>query len=229
MWQFVEAIKGLVDGCVALGTPVTGGNVSFYNKTGEVAILPTPTVGMLGVIDDVADRIRTGFVTAGDVIYLLGETREELSGSTWAAVVHGHLGGRPPKVDFDHHHRLTEFFQAASKTRLLSSAHDLSDGGLGAALLESCFHGDVGAEVTLEGDPFVALFSESTGRVLVSCGDSNAQAVEALARSCGLPINRLGVVYAAATLEVVGQFVLDIDEVRRSWRATIPGALGMDS
>jgi len=227
MWQFVEAIKGLVDGCQALGTPVTGGNVSFYNKTGETAILPTPTVGMLGVIDDVADRVRSGFVSAGDAIYLIGETTEELDGSAWAGVIHSHLGGQPPAVDFDQHRRLVTFFQTASKTRLLSSAHDLSDGGLGVALLESCFLGGLGAEVALPGDPFVALFSESTGRVLVSCAPANQAAVEALAAQCDLPLTRLGAVRDSGQL-ATDQFTLDLDEVRTAWKAVIPTALGLN-
>jgi len=216
-----------VEGCRELGTPVTGGNVSFYNKTGERAILPTPTIGMLGVIDDVADRIHSGFVAAGDVIYLLGTTLEELSGSAWAGVVHGHLGGQPPAVDFDHHRRLAAFFQTASKTHLLSSAHDLSDGGLGAALLESCFRHGLGATVTLVGDPFLALFSESTGRVLLTCEPRQAGAVEALCRQYALELTELGEVRDDAALVVTDQFALDVDEVRRAWQATIPAALGL--
>ena len=99
MWQFAEATRGLADGCQALGVPVTGGNVSLYNQTGETAILPTPVVAVLGVIDDVTRRTPSGFVAEGQQIYLLGATREELSGSEWAHVVHGHLGGLPPRVD----------------------------------------------------------------------------------------------------------------------------------
>jgi len=226
MWQFSEAIEGLVEGCQALGTPVTGGNVSFYNKTGETAILPTPTIGMLGVIDDVADRVRSGFVADGDTIYLIGETRDELDGSAWAGVVHHHLGGRPPRVDFEQHRRLASFFQTASKTHLLSSAHDLSDGGLGVALLESCFRNGLGAEVTLPGNPFVALFSESTGRVLISCDPSDREAIEALAVQCQLPLTRLGTVRDSNQL-VTDQFALNVDEVRTAWRTVIPHALGL--
>jgi len=227
MWQFVEAIKGLVHGCHELGTPVTGGNVSFYNKTGDVAILPTPSVGMLGVIDNVADRVRSGFTSDGDVIFLIGTTKEELSGSSWAEVVHGHLGGCPPTLDFDHHHQLTRYFQTASKTRILTSAHDLSDGGLGVGLLESCFRYGKGAEVTLPGDPFVALFSESSGRVLITSSAANQLAIEALASRYGLPITVLGVVRDAAQLTITDQFTLDINEVRSAWEATIPAALGL--
>ena len=100
MWQFREAVQGLVDGCRALGIPVTGGNVSFYNQTGDTAILPTPVVGVLGVIDDVTRRTPVGFRSPGDVVFLLGETDDELAGSAWAETIHDHLGGRPPMVDF---------------------------------------------------------------------------------------------------------------------------------
>jgi len=227
MWQFVRAIEGLVDGCRALGTPVTGGNVSFYNKTGDVAILPTPMVGMLGVIDDVADRVRSAFRSPGDRLYLIGVTRDELSGSAWAGVVHDHLGGVPPVVDFAHHRRLAEFFQTASKTRLLASAHDLSDGGLAMAVLEGCFRSGLGAGLTVEGDPFVALLSESTGRVLISCDPANAAAVEALARAGDLALTSLGTVTAGAQLDVAGQFTLDIATVREAWQRRIPAALGL--
>jgi phosphoribosylformylglycinamidine synthase len=225
MWQFQEAIKGLVDGCATLGTPVTGGNVSFYNKTGDQAILPTPVVGMLGVIDDVADRVASGFTEVGDIIALIGDTLDELDGSAWSQVLHRHLGGTPPTVDLGHHQRLTSFFQTASKTHLLSSAHDLSDGGLGVALLESCFRHDRGAVIELEGDPFVSLFSESTGRVLISCSAANLAAVEALASANDLPLHRLGTVQDSDALMVGGQFNLPLEQAKAAWTATIPAAL----
>ena len=113
MWQFAEACRGLKDACVELGIPVTGGNVSLYNQTGETAILPTPVVAVLGVIDDVSRRTPTGFVAAGETVLLLGETREELSGSEWAHVVHKHLGGLPPAVDLAREKALAELLREA--------------------------------------------------------------------------------------------------------------------
>ena len=139
MWQFSEAVRGLADGCRALGTPVTGGNVSFYNQTGSTPILPTPVVGVLGVIDDVTRRTPGGFAAAGQAIYLLGETRDELAGSAWADVIHDHLGGQPPAVDLAHEKALAEVLIRASRRGLLASAHDLADGGLAQALVESAF------------------------------------------------------------------------------------------
>ena len=135
MWQFAEACRGLADGCRELGIPVTGGNVSLYNQTGETAILPTPVVAVLGVIDDVSRRTPSAFVAPGERVLLLGETREELSGSEWAHVVHGHLGGLPPRVDLAAEKSLAELLREA--VGLVTSAHDLADGGLAQALVEA--------------------------------------------------------------------------------------------
>src|SRR4051794_7573837 len=160
MWQFEQAVRGLADGCATLGIPVTGGNVSFYNQTGTTAILPTPVVGVLGVIDDVAERIPTGLGDPGDTLVLLGETRDELAGSEWAHVAHNHLGGRPPAVDLAREQLIGEVLRAG----LVSAAHDLSDGGLAQALVEACLISDLGCRITLDGDPFIQLFSESSAR-----------------------------------------------------------------
>ena len=144
MWQFAEAVRGLADGCQELGIPVTGGNVSLYNQTGTTAILPTPVVAVLGVIDDVTRRTPAGFAEADAVVLLLGETREELSGSEWANVVHGHLGGLPPVVDLDAERRLAEVLVGAGAAGELVSAHDLSDGGLAQGLAECVMRHGVG-------------------------------------------------------------------------------------
>ena len=132
MWQFAQAVTGLADGCLELGIPVTGGNVSFYNQTGEAAIHPTPVVGVLGVIDDVERRTPMAFTTTGDLVLLLGETRDEVAGSEWAHVVHGHLGGLPPMVDLELERSLGALLVEASSDSLVTAAHDVSDGGSGA-------------------------------------------------------------------------------------------------
>jgi phosphoribosylformylglycinamidine synthase subunit PurL len=175
MWQFAQAVTGLADGCQALGVPVTGGNVSLYNSTGDVAIHPTPVVGVLGVLDDVTRRTPSGWRTAGQAIFLIGSTRDELGGSSWSDVEHGHLGGLPPVVDLDAERMLGEILVACSRDGLVDAAHDLSDGGLAIAMVESCLRYGVGARIWLDElcerdgiDPFVALFSESTARVLVA-------------------------------------------------------------
>ena len=226
MWQFAESVLGLVDGCRALGTPVTGGNVSLYNSTGDTAILPTPTIGVLGVIDDVSDRIKSAFQHPGDAIVLLGTTDEELSGSIWEHQLYdGHLGGMPPKVRFAEEQALAAVCAAAAKERLLSSAHDLSEGGLAVALAEAAFLGNMGFAVTLPGeDPTVALFSESAARAIVSLSGTDLARFEELCAQHGVPTARIGEVTGDESLEFVGQFSISIDEARAAWEAPIPAA-----
>ncbi|HEX5087494.1 MAG TPA: phosphoribosylformylglycinamidine synthase subunit PurL [Nocardioides sp.] len=223
MWQFAEACRGLKDACVELGIPVTGGNVSLYNQTGETPILPTPVVAVLGVIDDVTRRTPTGFVAPGETVLLLGETLEELSGSAWAHVVHHHLGGRPPAVDLAREKALAELLREA--VGLVTSAHDLSEGGLAQALVESVLRRGIGADVALEGDPFVALFSESAGRVLVTVPSGDVERLTALAGRHGVPVAAIGTTGGAA-LVVDGHFDLPLPELRDTWTHTLPNALG---
>jgi phosphoribosylformylglycinamidine synthase II len=219
MWQFEQAVRGLADGCATLGIPVTGGNVSFYNQTGTTAILPTPVVGVLGVIDNVATRIPTGLGAAGDALILLGETHDELSGSEWAHVVHNHLGGRPPKVDLAREEVIASVLRAG-----VSAAHDLSEGGLAQALVESCLLTGRGCDVELTGDPFVALFSESSARVLVSV--RNPDEFTAHCDEAGLPWQRLGLVSETTALRIEGVGELALDELREVWEGTLPALFG---
>ena len=226
MWQFSEAVCGLVDGCGELGMPVTGGNVSFYNQTGDTPILPTPVVGVLGVIDDVTRRTTGGFQADEQMIYLLGETRDEFAGSAWAGVVHDHLGGRPPRVDFAREQALAEVLIRASRRGMLASAHDLADGGLAQALVESALRHGFGARIELpdEADPFVWLFSESAGRVIVSVKEGAAGDLAALCEINEVKLTKLGEVTGKdeATLEVVGQFTVPLDRILQAWQETIP-------
>ncbi|MGM1058740.1 phosphoribosylformylglycinamidine synthase subunit PurL, partial [Saccharothrix sp. Mg75] len=219
MWQFEQAVKGLADGCVELGIPVTGGNVSFYNQTGSTAILPTPVVGVLGVIDDVRRRTPTGIgAEAGETLLLLGETRAEFGGSEWAHVVHGHLGGLPPKVDLAREKLLGEVLVAGSRDGMLSAAHDLSDGGLAQALVETCLIGEVGARVFLEGDPFTELFSESAARVLVAVPRTEELRFTDMCTARGLPWRKVGVVDPeSGALEFQGLGALPLAELREAW------------
>ncbi|WP_229794853.1 phosphoribosylformylglycinamidine synthase subunit PurL [Actinoplanes campanulatus] len=233
MWQFSEACRGLADGCLELGTPVTGGNVSFYNQTGAAAIHPTPVVGVLGVFDDVSRRIPMGFPppakAGGDLLFLLGETRVELSGSEWAWVTHGHLGGRPPKVDLAAEQALAKVMAQASRSGLVSAAHDLSDGGLAQVLVESTLRRGIGAKVTFPEDgnsPFVHLFSESAGRVLVAVPRGHDKAFLALVAEHGVPVTPLGVTSEEPALQVEGQFSIPLDELREVWSSTLRNLFG---
>ncbi|MDQ3164990.1 MAG: phosphoribosylformylglycinamidine synthase subunit PurL [Actinomycetota bacterium] len=230
MWQFERITTGLADGCRALGIPVVGGNVSFYNQTGEIPIVPTPVVGVLGLLDDVTRRVPHGFHVPGSLIYLLGDTREELSGSAWAQLAHDHLGGVPPCVDLAAEQALAELLAGASRDRLVEAAHDLSDGGLAQALAESCLRHGYGASVELPDDldPFVALFSESTARVIVAVTPSAAGRFSAECTARGVPARRIGAVGRDgrdASLDVAGQFSLPLSELRTAWATTIPAAM----
>ncbi|GAA1946613.1 phosphoribosylformylglycinamidine synthase subunit PurL [Nocardioides panacihumi] len=229
MWQFAEACRGLKDACLELGIPVTGGNVSLYNQTGDVAILPTPVVAVLGVIDDVTRRTPSRFVAPGERIFVLGESGEELSGSEWAHVVHGHLGGLPPRVDLAAEKSLAALLRAASD--VVTSAHDLSDGGLSQALAEAAIQSGIGARVALDGDPFVALFAESAGRVLVTTHLHDGAALLRLASEHDVVVTEIGVTggdVLAVEGPADGRVEIPVAELAEAWRATLPAALNAE-
>jgi phosphoribosylformylglycinamidine synthase II len=223
MWQFAEATSGLAQACRDLGTPVTGGNVSFYNQTASVNINPTPVIGVLGVIDDVANRVPSGFAAAGHDLVLLGETADELDGSAWAWVEHDHLGGRPPAVHLEAEKALAELLVHCCAESMLTTAHDLAEGGLAQTLVEASLLNGVGAAVTIAGDPFVALFSESSARVLVAT--TQREAFLAAAANCGVPARVIGVT-GGASLVVEGSVDVPLDELRVASEGTLPALFG---
>jgi phosphoribosylformylglycinamidine synthase len=228
MWQFTEAVRGLADACQALGVPVTGGNVSFYNQTGDAAIHPTPVVGVLGVHDDVRARLSIGFRRAGCSVVLLGRSQAEFGGSLWAHVAHRHLGGFPPAVDLEAERRLADVLAQAARRGLLEAAHDLSDGGLAIALAECCLDGGQGCSVTLPGQPeeaFTLLFSESGARAVVAVRAGAEAEFAALCEGGEVPAVELGTT-GGANLEVVGGFVIPLDELASVHRATLPALFG---
>ncbi|MEN9872775.1 MAG: phosphoribosylformylglycinamidine synthase subunit PurL, partial [Actinomycetota bacterium] len=233
MWQFKEATAGLADGCQELGIPVTGGNVSFYNQTGDVAIYPTPVVGVLGVIDNVARRIPSGWQDEGNNIYLLGTTYDELDGSAWAKDLHDHLGGQPPKVDLAKEKQLADLIHGASIQGLIESAHDISEGGLGIALIEASLRFNVGARIWLSElmerdnlDLTAALFSESQSRVIVSVGREDDVKFQALCEARGVPVLRIGVTDKSGMIEFQDLADFDLNEVRTAWTKTLPELFG---
>jgi phosphoribosylformylglycinamidine synthase len=230
MWQFAEAVRGLADGCLTLGVPVTGGNVSFYNQTGQTAIQPTPVIGVLGVHDDVRRRLSIGFAaeSEGAPIVLLGSTADEFGGSAWAQVVHDHVGGRPPRVDLAAEQALAAVLADAAAAGVLAAAHDLSDGGLAVALAESSLRGGLGARVTLPGDPFTFLFSESAARAVVAV---RLGAEAEFARLCAerrVPAATIGVV-GGRDLAVTDCFTVPLDELARVHQGTLPALFGAAS
>jgi phosphoribosylformylglycinamidine synthase subunit PurL len=224
MWQFAEAVRGLADGCAAMGIPVTGGNVSFYNQTGAAAINPTPVVGVLGILANVAERVPMGLQNDGDLLYVLGDTHEELSGSEWAWVEHGHLGGQPPRVDFAAERTLAMTVAAAAARGQVTTAHDLSDGGLAQALVESCLRRGLGATVGLPPgvSPFIALFSESSARALVAVPRGQELAFAALCDELGQPFIAIGAVNASrGALEIIDHFTVSLDDLRAAHTGTL--------
>ena len=225
MWQLAEAVRGLADGCQALGIPVTGGNVSLYNQTGATPIHPTPVIGVLGVHQDVRRRVAAGFSADGAQLVLLGTTGPEFGGSAWAEVVHQHLGGRPPAVDLEAERRLAALVAAAAADGLLASAHDLADGGLAVTLAESCLRGGRGCDVTLAGDMFTGLFSESAGRALVSVTPGREADFAARCAGHGVPAAVLGLA-GGDTLTVRDAFAVPLVELDRTWSATLPAIFG---
>ncbi|MCW2547182.1 MAG: purL [Mycobacterium sp.] len=232
MWAFAETCRGLADGCRALGLPVTGGNVSFYNATGGVAILPTPVIGVMGIFDDVERRTPSGFSAEGDTILLLGDTRDEFGGSAWSWITHRHLGGSPPAVDLPREELLGAVLVAGSRDGMLTSAHDVSDGGVGIALAELCLRFGYGARIVLDesGDPFVALFSESAGRAIVAVPRSEELRFTDMCEARGLPWQRIGVVDGAPAseprLEIQGVLSVSLEELREAHEGTLPRLLG---
>jgi phosphoribosylformylglycinamidine synthase subunit PurL len=239
MWQFAEAVRGLSEACVALGTPVVSGNVSLYNETEGQGIFPTPTIGMVGLVEPVERTCQSAFRNPGDLVVLVGAIRGEVGGSEYLAAEFGKEAGRPPELDLAREKAVQATVRRAVRAGLLSSAHDCSDGGLAVALAESCMMQDapagatgpwVGAAIRV---PFPArkdfiLFGEDASRVVVSLPAANLAALEAIAKECGAPLVQLGAV-GGDRLEIQGALSVPVAELARAWRDGIPSVLRRDA
>jgi phosphoribosylformylglycinamidine synthase len=194
MGQFEAAVRGIADACRALEIPVVSGNVSFYNETDGRAIPPTPTVGMVGLLEDVEKRVRMPFRREGDVLAILGETRDELGGSEFLRVLRGRDEGPCPEVDLAAEKRLIDLLVTLAEGGRLASAHDISDGGLAVALAECAMTSGLGVEVALQSGvrPSSALFGETTARALISFAPDEDAAVRRTAEGLGVPFRILG-------------------------------------
>ena len=221
MWQFAETVRGLADGCLEMGLPVTGGNVSFYNQTGDVAILPTPVIGVLGVIADVRKRTPMAFDRAGLDLYLLGETRNDLAGSQWA-YLHGQRGGQSPTADLHHEMRLIELLLDGQD--IFEAAHDVSQGGLAATLVEMVLRNKVGAYISLSGEALVSLMSETPGRVVVAAESANASTLGVLANKHQIRLTKIGITGGSALS--LNKASISLVELDRAFTATIPKLFG---
>ena len=225
MWQFQQAIAGMRDACLALGIAVVSGNVSFYNETEGRAIPPTPTVASVGILQDVTHHVTQWFKKAGDVIVLLGETQNELGASEYLATVHGLTAGRPPQLDLEREKRLQQLCVQAAQQGLLSSAHDVAEGGIAVALAEACItrpDGPLGATVTLSGNfrSDVILFGESQSRVLLSLAHDKVSHLEQLAQAQQVPYTILGEV-GGTDLAIANFLKLPVSTLHHEWRTAL--------
>jgi phosphoribosylformylglycinamidine synthase len=195
-WQFVESVRGVGDACRALGLPVTGGNVSFYNESPRGRIAPTAQIGVVGLLDSVERRVRPAFGAAGDVVALLGTAVPGLAASRYAQLAGAAAEDGLPALDLAAEAKLQQLLIHAAAAGILVSAHDVSDGGLAVTLAESAIWGDAGATLTVAvgSAPAVELFGEGPSRVVVTTGPRRWRALEALAREHDVPLRRLGVV-----------------------------------
>ncbi|MFD1773596.1 phosphoribosylformylglycinamidine synthase subunit PurL [Paenibacillus rhizophilus] len=227
-WQMERAVDGMAEACRVLDTPVIGGNVSLYNENATGAIYPTPVVGMVGLVED-TDHITTqAFKNEGDAILLLGETRAELGGSEFQYAVHGVTEGRPPQLDLAVERKLLDAVLGAIRSGLVRSAHDLSEGGIAAALAESCISGRIGANVELASSGLrrdVALFSESQSRILLTASSGKAEELRAYIAAAGVPVQIIGTVGGERLrLNLDGSSALDepVAELTTIWEDAIP-------
>jgi len=243
MWQFSQAIDGLTEACTALGTPITGGNVSFYNETLGKSIYPTPVIGVLGVIEDVSRVVKIVFREEGDVIVLLdgaGPSSEnatrEFSSSEYSKTIAGITAGEPPAIDLAAEKRLIDCLVALATNGNVQSAHDVSDGGLAVTLAESCFAAiglGANAKIREEGPAEAVAFNERGARAVVSVTPSKLAAVLDTARQYNVAAHQIGQVIRgdAFRIQCRGNAVIDssIEALRSTWATSLKRALGMDS
>jgi len=231
-WQLREAVEGLAEACRRFETPVTGGNVSLYNESPQGAIDPTPTVGMVGLIEDERWITRQYFRDEGDVIFLIGSIGDEIGGSLFLKTVYGRKAGRPPRLDFDRELALQKFVQIVIRTGIVKSAHDCSEGGLAVALAEACISGaqKIGAKITLPASNQrvdVLLFNESQSRIIVSVAGDGVEALQRQAAQMQVPLIQLGRV-GGASLDIetaTGTLSGPLDQLHETWYNSIALAL----
>jgi phosphoribosylformylglycinamidine synthase len=224
-WQFTEAIRGMGDACRALNTPVTGGNVSFHNESKNRAIFPTPTIGMLGLIDDLDKIMSAGFKNEGDAIYLIGNDREELGGSEWLKQIHGIITGEAPILDIEEEKRLQKVVLTAIREKLINSAHDCAEGGLAICLAEKAILSDnnLGANILLEGT-HSKLFSESHSRVVVSLNPAQEAELADLCKANNINCKKIGRV-AKDEFCIHENFKTTVKELKDVYYGVLPGLM----
>ena len=226
MWQFTEAVRGIRDACLALGVPVVSGNVSFYNETDGRAIPPTPTIAMVGLVEELDHHTTQWFKGEGDAIVLLGRTREELGASEYLVLAHGLARGAPPWIDLEVEMQVQRVCLTAIREGLLRSAHDVGEGGLAVALAECCISNaeqPLGAVIELEGAirPDALLFGESQSRVVVSLRRRHLARLRELASAAEVPLAVLGEV-RGRRLVISPLIDVELEEIQRVWSSALP-------
>jgi len=228
MWQFEQACLGIADACSALETPVVSGNVSLYNETEGKGILPTPMIGMVGLMEDCTKNAGSGFATAGDRVGIVGGLGNgHLGGSEYLLAVHGKAAGMPPPLDLAREKAVQKAVRDSVRAGLLKAAHDCSDGGLAVALAEMCFARDLGCRVLLKSPlrPAALLFGEDASRVLISYPSASREQIEAICKSAGAPFADIGQV-GGSTLVVEGLLDAKVADLKSSWSSAIPRLVG---
>ncbi|GIN23037.1 MAG TPA: phosphoribosylformylglycinamidine synthase subunit PurL [Bacillus bacterium] len=226
-WQIEKSAEGISEACLALNSPVIGGNVSLYNEKGGKAIYPTPIIGMVGLIPDLAHATTQSFKEAGDLVYIVGETKPEFGGSELQKLVHDDIFGKAPAIDLAVEAKRQKQILTAIREGLVSSAHDISEGGAAVALAECLFGTDgLGAEVTLAGDKTTALFSETQSRFIISVKKDNQAAFEETVKDAML----IGEVTDSAELVILNEnkeLVIKSDsrKMEEAWKGAIPSLL----
>jgi phosphoribosylformylglycinamidine synthase subunit PurL len=227
-WQFKEAVRGMGDGCRALNTPVTGGNVSFHNESKNRAVYPTPTIGMLGLIDDLDKMMSCGFKNEGDLIYLIGNDREELGGSEWLKQVHGLVTGDAPVLDIEEEIQLQKVILTAIREGIINSAHDCSEGGIAICLAEKaiCSDNELGAEIELQGELTSGkLFGESQSRVVVSVAKSKEFLLKELCKVNNVNNWKIGIVHESEFI-IKGCVSTNVSKLREEYDGVLAGIMG---
>ncbi len=230
-WQFKEAVSGMGEACRFFDTPVTGGNVSFYNESPVSAVYPTPVIGMLGLIEDLNYITGMHFKNEGDLIVIAGEDAEELGGSEYLKVVHGLVKGLPPVCDLAKEKRLHDLTLKAIRDGIIISAHDVSEGGVAITIIESCIADEenlIGAEVRVEGSrEDFALFSESQARILFSISPENLPKFDAIAAESGVPVKVIG--KTGGSKLKINDMEFDTFELKERYYEAIPDIMARNS
>lgn len=226
-WQLEQSAKGIGDACRQLNAPVISGNVSLYNETDGKAIYPTPTIGVVGLIEDVDHMTTQSFKREGDAILLLGETKAEIGGSEYQKLRVGRIEGRPPQIDLEMERNVQDATLEAIRAGLVRSAHDCSEGGLAVAIAESCVCGGLGADIQLQTDlrADFALFSESASRIVLSVSPEHVEDVKRIAEKHGAPCSRIGAVGTnRLAIAVNGEKIIDqpLSDIETAWKEAIP-------